>query len=57
MHERQSAMQSPEPLRSPAQQPAETSEAAAVAVATVDETDAASGFDTDDENDEDRSAY
>jgi small subunit ribosomal protein S2 len=57
MHERQAAMQSPEPPRSPAQQPAERSEAAAVAVATVDETDAALGFDTDDENDEDSSAY
>lgn len=57
MHERQAAMQSPEPPRSPAQQPAERSEAAAVAVATVDETDAALGVDTDDENDEDSSAY
>jgi small subunit ribosomal protein S2 len=56
MHERQATMQSPEPPRSPAQQPAESSEAA-VAVATVDETDTALGFDTDDENDEDRSAY
>jgi small subunit ribosomal protein S2 len=50
IHERQSATQSPEPLRSPAQQPAEASEA--VGVATVDETDDALGVDTDDDDDD-----
>jgi len=60
MHERQSATQSVEPLRSPAQQHAETH--GAVAVAMADEDDDALGFDTDDgtdddDNDSDSSAY
>jgi small subunit ribosomal protein S2 len=55
MHERQSATQSVEPLRSPAQQHAETH--GAVAVAMADEDDDALGFDTDDDDDVDSSAY
>jgi small subunit ribosomal protein S2 len=62
MHERQSATQPAEPMRAPAQQPVETSEAseaAAVAVATVDETDAdsdevhAAAFDDDSDDGDD----
>ncbi len=46
MHERQSATQPPEPVHASAPPNAEASEAEAVAVATVDEADAASGLDT-----------
>ncbi len=69
MHERQSAMQSAEPVSAPAEPPAEATEAAeaaeaaedaAVAVATADEIDdmvdeaqTASAFETDFEGDED----
>jgi len=58
MHERQSATQSAEMFRSPARQSAEASEADAVAVATVDETDDVLGLDDDDDDDDvDSSAY
>lgn len=59
MHERQSATQPYEPVSAPAQQSDESSEDFdAVAVATVDETDAALGLDVnDDEDDEGSSSY
>jgi small subunit ribosomal protein S2 len=53
MHERQSATQSVEPQRSPAQQPAEAFDNEAVAVATLDEDAADLELDTGDDDDVD----
>lgn len=57
MHERQSATQSVEPQRSPAQQPARTENDSAVAVTTVDDDDDLGFDDNDDDDDVDSSAY